>query len=75
MLYDFATVDDAEVGQWGSYCGNVCCGDGVSFMFGGEVGVDEIADFSREREESHGTGFAGHDAKDRSMIAVHEIVS
>ena len=74
-MYDFATVDDAEVGQWVPYCGDVCCGDGVGFIFGGEVVVDEIADFSRVREESHDAGFASHDAKDRMLIGVNDIVS
>ena len=53
MLYNFAAVEDTEVGQLGSYCGDVCCGNEISFIFGGEVGIDEIADFSREHEESH----------------------
>ena len=39
------------------------------------MGVDEIADFSREREESHDAGFAIHEAKDRLMIGVNDIVS
>ena len=72
---DLATVDDAEVGQWVSYCGDVCCSDEVSFISGSEVSVDEIADFSREREKSHDAGFAGDDAKHRLLIGLNDIVS
>ena len=49
MLNGFAGVEDAEVGLRGFTNGDdICGGDRVGFPVCGEVGVDEIADFTRE---------------------------
>ena len=64
MLSGFAGVEDAEVGLRGFANGDDLCGvDRVGFSVCGEVGVNEIADFSGKCEKSHGASVTDHDTK------------